>query len=161
MPDTPIFKIVRRTWWERLFTIPWRPLQATRQERDWKAELAHARHATVKGPKQLPPYIRSLPRESTRPPPPPPPPATSPRRVSEAPAPAADDSLAAYAFLGAAAVAKASRDTSASDPTPEFKSGGGGEFAGGGASGSWDDSSSNSSDSGSSSSDSSGTSSTD
>lgn len=34
----PIYKDVPRTWRDRLFTIPWRPLQATRQERDFSAE---------------------------------------------------------------------------------------------------------------------------
>lgn len=147
MADTPIYRIVRRTWWQRLFTFPWRPLQATRQERDWKAELTHARHASAK---TTPSYMRSVTRQQVRPPPPPPPPppAVASRRVSEAPAPAADDSLAAYAFLGAAAVANASRETPASEPATDFKSGGGGDFGGAGASGSWDSSGGGSSPSG-------------
>lgn len=40
----PIYKTVRRTWFERLFTLPWNPLQATRQERDYKAEFVRPRH---------------------------------------------------------------------------------------------------------------------
>lgn len=36
----PIFKTVRRSWWERLFGWPWNPLRATKQVRDWKAEFA-------------------------------------------------------------------------------------------------------------------------
>lgn len=40
-----IYKTVRRTWAERLFTWPWAPLQATKDVRDYEAEFAHVRHA--------------------------------------------------------------------------------------------------------------------
>lgn len=35
-----LFKTVQRTWWERLFTRPWTPRQATKQVRDHEAESA-------------------------------------------------------------------------------------------------------------------------
>lgn len=40
-----IFKTVPRDWVERLFTWPWRPWQATKKVRDYRAEFEHVRHA--------------------------------------------------------------------------------------------------------------------
>ena len=48
----PIYKTVRRTWAERLFSLPFTPFDATKQVRDYKAEfapIARARPASMSG----------------------------------------------------------------------------------------------------------------
>lgn len=38
-----IFKTVRRSLWERLFSRPWNPMDVTKEVRDWKAEFNRPR----------------------------------------------------------------------------------------------------------------------
>jgi hypothetical protein len=130
---TPIFKTVRRTWRDRLFSLPWRPLKSHALVRDHEAEArAAVQAAAVSWP--------AIPRKS------------SARRASgisvvpthtyvhatspsPTPSPSGDSFLMTASMLG---LMSDTREHECSSRRDDFASGGGGDFGGGGASGSWE-----------------------
>ncbi|AKJ28798.1 hypothetical protein [Caldimonas brevitalea] len=121
---------VRRTWAERLFSLPWRPWVSTKQVRDTAAERDRRWRELLKNSRLG--LVDAAPA-----------PAKRSRSGRESAAPAATNSRESTItglevdYLTIAAIEACFHRPS--EERPAFESGGGGSYAGGGASGSWSD----------------------
>lgn len=136
MNPQPIFKTVQRTLLERVFSWPWNPWVATKQERDYAAEFAPQPHGHKLGTQRAGQTSRATGHAPPRPMPAPA--AHVPRRHEPASRPTDDSD--SWALIAAAKLASQQADrlfVARTEPEP-IESGGGGQFAGGGASDSFE-----------------------